>query len=310
MSWGHNGRKRGVVEEPHGNGLRAGCPDANDLAAYLDGHADAPGRTRLEAHLADCDDCREVFAECLRTSAAIAEATDTPAPRGRRLTRRIGIGSALAAAAALVVIVQVARTGRLRSWRETTSNPPELGELVAAAANLPARSTEARLTGGFRYAPPPSPVRGSTDRALPPGLRLAAARLEKLAMESDTPERWAGAGAAYLVLSDAENAITALERAATQRRDPRFDSDLAAAYLTRARRTDRGDDWERGRVVASRALSADPNLREAQFNLSLAFEGLRQMDDAQAAWSRYLEMDPDSPWAAEARQHLERMRRP
>jgi hypothetical protein len=71
----------------------------------------------------------------------------------------------------------------------------------------------------------------------------------------------------------------------------------------------RGVRVERARLAASRALGADPNLREAQFNLSLAFEGLRRTDDARAAWTRYLEMDPNSSWATEARQHLEAVSR-
>src|SRR5919106_6960291 len=74
----HGGRKRGDVEELHESVLGAGCPDPNDMAAYIDGRADASGRTRLEAHLADCDACREVFAECVRTPPAGADAAATP----------------------------------------------------------------------------------------------------------------------------------------------------------------------------------------------------------------------------------------
>jgi tetratricopeptide (TPR) repeat protein len=277
------------------------------MAAYIDGRVDAAERARLEAHLADCDDCREVFAECVRTLAAVVEPAARPASRGRQLILIVG---ALGAAAALVIVVQLARTGQRQSDLETTSSRRELGDLIAATANLPARPTEARLTGGFPYAPPPSPLRGTDDRALPPDLRLAAAKLEQAAREHDTPERWAAAGTAYLTLKDADGAITALERAASRSRDARLDSDLAAAYLTRAQRTDRADDWERARAAASRALGTDPNLREAQFNLSLAFEGLHRLDDAKAGWARYLEMDQDSPWATEARQHLEVVSRP
>jgi tetratricopeptide (TPR) repeat protein len=306
----HGGRKRGDVEELHESVFRAGCLDPNDMAAYIDGRADASGRTRLEAHLADCDACREVFAECVRTPPAGADAAATPVPGRRRLVRGLWAGGFLAAAAAVVVFVQLARTGRLSPGAEEAANRPVLDELIAAAAKLPARPTEARLTGGFPYAPPPSALRGTDAPAVPPDVRLAAAKLEKLATEHDTPETWAAAGVAYLTLKDADSAITALERAASRRRDSRLDSDLAAAYLTRAWRTDRTDDWERARAAASRALETDPNLREAQFNLSLAFEGLHRTDDARAAWARYLEIEPDSAWATEARQRLEVVSRP
>src|SRR5687767_2308900 len=38
------------------------CPDAEDLAALADGRLQSAERARLEAHLADCDRCRPVFA--------------------------------------------------------------------------------------------------------------------------------------------------------------------------------------------------------------------------------------------------------
>jgi hypothetical protein len=39
-----------------------GCPDLEDLAAFLDGTLPAPQRDAIVAHLATCDDCLELFA--------------------------------------------------------------------------------------------------------------------------------------------------------------------------------------------------------------------------------------------------------
>jgi tetratricopeptide (TPR) repeat protein len=274
------------------------------MAAYIDGRVTASERARLESHLADCADCRDVFAECIRMPAA---GTPTRAP-GRLLKRGLWIGGLLAAAAALVIFVQLERTGRAPGAADEATLAG-LNELIVAAAKMPDRPTEARLSGGFPYAPPPSALRGADDRALAPDVRLAAAKLEKLARDHDTPESWAAAGTAFLTLKDPDSAVTALELAASRRRNPRLDSDLAAAYLTRARRTARAEDWERAKVAASRALEADPRLREAQFNLALACEGLHRTEDARAAWTRYLELDRDSPWATEAQQHLQAVSR-
>ncbi|MEW6356152.1 MAG: zf-HC2 domain-containing protein [Planctomycetota bacterium] len=40
-----------------------GCPTLTDLAAYMDGHTDEAETERIEAHLADCPECRKVVIE-------------------------------------------------------------------------------------------------------------------------------------------------------------------------------------------------------------------------------------------------------
>jgi anti-sigma factor RsiW len=42
------------------------CPDANVLAAYIDGRLAPTARQEVDAHLADCDDCYEVSVETVR----------------------------------------------------------------------------------------------------------------------------------------------------------------------------------------------------------------------------------------------------
>jgi Flp pilus assembly protein TadD len=41
------------------------------------------------------------------------------------------------------------------------------------------------------------------------------------------------------------------------------------------------------------------------FNLAVSLEQLARRTDAERAWRQYLDLDPDSDWAREARQHLE-----
>lgn len=41
--------------------------DAEDLAAFVDGHVSAEGAARIEAHLTRCEACRWVAAESVRS---------------------------------------------------------------------------------------------------------------------------------------------------------------------------------------------------------------------------------------------------
>ncbi|HEX5720084.1 MAG TPA: CHAT domain-containing protein, partial [Thermoanaerobaculia bacterium] len=77
-------------------------------------------------------------------------------------------------------------------------------------------------------------------------------------------------------------------------------SQLAAAYVVRAQRQDEPYDLVLALGAADRAVAADPALHEARFNRALTLELLFLHQEAQAAWSEYLVLDPSSPWAAEA----------
>lgn len=92
-------------------------PEAEEIAAYLDGGLDPGARTALEGHLADCADCRELLAETAHVLAATGERA-APAPptptqpppiggarsrRGRRPARPLLVRLALPLAALLLL---------------------------------------------------------------------------------------------------------------------------------------------------------------------------------------------------------------
>ena len=74
----------------------------------------------------------------------------------------------------------------------------------------------------------------------------------------------------------------------------------------RARATGDPKDLQSAISNADRALGTDANLEEAHFNRALALEASGDRAAAAAAWRAYLERDSSSPWALEARNHLER----
>jgi tetratricopeptide (TPR) repeat protein len=287
-------------------------PDAERLAEYADGVLEAEARAPLEQHLADCADCRAVVMETmafLESNLALTAgrpSTKVSPFRSRRWV--IGAAAALAAAAALVLAIRLARP----EWAGPLFGPrgdgPELQELIAAVANEPTRPVEGRLTGGFKYGPPPSPTRGPGDREVSPDVRIAAAKIEKLAGRRNGTVR-AELGWAFLALGRLDDAIAQFERLAIEHPgDGAVQSDLSAAYLARAAMSVRPDDAPRALAAAEGALRASPALQEALFNKALALEALGRRDEARAAWSSFLDHDSAGPWAEEAKRRLQSSR--
>jgi CHAT domain-containing protein len=286
-------------------------PDDERLAEYAENTLEIPARAEIERHLADCADCRAVVTETLAfLDHSLAQSGNAAPPRViefRSRKRLVGVAVGAAVAAALVLAMRVMRPdGPFGPRRDR----PELHELIAAVADEPTRPVEGRLSGGFTYAPPPSPTRGRGDREASPDVRIAAANLEKAAKLNDSPGNRAALGVAYLALGNLDAAIDAIEDA-TQRdpENPRVLSDLAAAYLARAKWWARPEDWVRALEAAERAVRRDPRSAEAYFNRALALEGLHLVDQAVAAWTDYVRIDPAGSWFEEASRHLSAERR-
>jgi tetratricopeptide (TPR) repeat protein len=111
-----------------------------------------------------------------------------------------------------------------------------------------------------------------------------------------------------MALGDVDGAVTVLEEAADRPTpDPRTLSDLAAAYIIRATRTNQLQDFAKALAAADRAVKADPKLAEAWFNRADALERLSPVE-ARDAWADYLKVDDHSGWADEARSHLRNIR--
>ena len=58
-------------------------------------------------------------------------------------------------------------------------------------------------------------------------------------------------------------------------------------------------------AVADRAVRANPALPEALFNRALSLESLTLTKEAFRAWQDVVALDSGSPWAAEARVHVD-----
>ncbi|HEX5757833.1 MAG TPA: CHAT domain-containing protein [Thermoanaerobaculia bacterium] len=110
--------------------------------------------------------------------------------------------------------------------------------------------------------------------------------------------------------SNLDGAITTLTALAHQPApDPRVWSDLAAAFMVRARRQDRPSDLLRALSVARTAVAAPDPPPEALFNLALAEELLQLPWQAARTWAIYLGRPDDPRWAAAGRSRRDRLER-
>jgi tetratricopeptide (TPR) repeat protein len=267
------------------------CPSLETIGAFVDGRFKDREREVIAEHLASCEACYFVFSESARLRAAAQPAivrTFTP----RRMV--VAAASGLAAAASIVLAVNLYFSG-------SRAENAALEELVAAVGT--ARTFDARLTGGFAYAPVRLVRSGGGDSpALSPDARIVVARIEK-DFAADPGSRIHGVAA--LVGGDADRAVQTLEQGTRERTtDARLLNDLAAAYLVRAERTFNREDNSRALAAANRALEIERLLPEALFNRALALERLRMNADARKAWEAFLTIDDRSGWADEARARL------
>ncbi len=196
------------------------------------------------------------------------------------------------------------------SPERTGIHRPELRDLATAVGGR--RPFEPRLTGNFAHAdysaetPTRSAAPAATDAPL--DLRVAAIALEKRAQESTDAFSVNAFGIAQLFTGRTAPGVSTLERAMRLApRDARLSSDLAAGYLVRARETNQIEDVARAVGHAKHAADLDPRLAEARFNLALSLEHLSLRHEAMRAWQAYLDLDPQSAWAREARARIERL---
>jgi tetratricopeptide (TPR) repeat protein len=92
--------------------------------------------------------------------------------------------------------------------------------------------------------------------------------------------------------------------------DARIHNDLGSAYFEAAKSSPqekRLEDLGRALEEFTKAAELDAGLLEALFNRSLALQELGLQRQAKESWTLYLQKDPSSQWAEEARRNLARL---
>jgi CHAT domain-containing protein len=214
--------------------------------------------------------------------------------------------AALLAAVAITIPVLRWNATRTSSDQSGTRDASLIANLIAVAPHEH-RVVAARLSG-FPWARLQAPSRGDA-KPDPADLKVAGAAgdvLEKTA-DQHQPEARHATGVAYLLIGQRNDSVAALEQAARNSSDAHAWNDLAAARYAVAVEDERPSQLPEALADADHALRLDPKLPEALFNRALIIERLGITEQARKAWHRYLEIDPGSAWAVEARAHLHAM---
>lgn len=276
------------------------CPSPERLAAFADGRLRGAEADAVVAHLATCDDC-------VRDAALAMQALDEDERADEekqtgdedRVVRPRRWMPWLAAAAAAILIVLLVPA--IRSMRQGSG----VDRLVALAPRS-ARIVEPRLTGGFPWSPYRGTERtsGTTADAAQMKLTGAAGELIERAQQDASAQAQHDAGVAMVLTQNAAEAMTRLDRATAAGPSAKTWSDLAAARYVAASDLGRAALYPQALAAADAALRLEADLPEALFNRALILERMGLLDDARAAWTRYLAVDPSSKWAEEARNRL------
>jgi CHAT domain-containing protein len=267
----------------------APCPDPDTLAAFAEGNLKRHELPPILAHLTGCVRCTE----------AVEAVNEDVVAENQKPSTTIGRSWWLMAAAIVIVILAVPAVRQLLARRSPMAT-------LVALAPASARVVEPRLSGGFAWAAYAGTNRavGKTADTAQMKLGGAAGELVERAEHDPGADAQQVAGVAMVLIEKPEDAIPRLEAAAARSGDARVWSDLSAARYAAASQLGRASLYPMALAAADTALRADPKFPEALFNRALILERLGLMEEARQAWQRYLEVDPSSQWATEARARL------
>jgi CHAT domain-containing protein/Tfp pilus assembly protein PilF len=171
------------------------------------------------------------------------------------------------------------------------------------------RPLESWITS-LKYAPFTT-TRGEDKEVRSDALRQTELNLLNAVVNDKSARNRHALGRFYLAKQEFENAVRQLEEAKKiAPSDARILTDLGTAYLEKSRTIpdDQGGQQLKMRAMAleefEKAVEADPKMPEAVFNRSICRQLLALPIQTRQSWQGYLDLDPNSKWAEEARRRL------
>ncbi|HEX9984245.1 MAG TPA: CHAT domain-containing protein [Thermoanaerobaculia bacterium] len=296
-------------------------PSDETLAAFIDGRLDPETRRQVIEHMASCDECYAVFQSASEFHASEMPAAGPPAidPRfgWRPSARLVALASSFAAAAVLVILFWQPLRNRFGG------GDAGMDRLITASGPLQFRSVEPRLSADLPYKRLRRVTRGPAatgshvnEPAYWP-LFAYAAELGERTKKKPTVEGLHALGLSHLLVDSHDQAVQTLEaairletgieetpRAIAASDDADLLVDLSAAYYSRQQ----PESIAAAAETSLRAVKIAPDNAAAWYAHALNLQALHLREDAIEAWQRYLQLDPSSAWATEARLHLNRLR--
>ena len=326
--------------------LNPECPGDSEIQEVAAGVASPDSTAQILQHAAQCDHCGpllnqylEIFSE--KSSPELDALIDhlpsskkgwekakareivrqipnrNPAPPRWWPVLRPRILAGAASLAALVIAMPIFGPDMLEAWQIKTT------KTQVAAAYAENRVIPMRFIGA-PYAPlqqggKMGPADGSDELKRPELLRAEGKLADKEAA-GKLSSKWLQLRGEILILknpANVGNAEEALNEAkAKGLNDISLEIDLAISYFEADVRADskhKIPDVSRSINLLTQVL-ANPKLTQEQksvawFNLAIAYKTSNMLDRAERAWKQYLEIDPNGPWAYEARANLKEVQK-
>lgn len=190
-------------------------------------------------------------------------------------------------------------------------NRPRNGDELAELRSIyrQARPTQTRLSE-FGYAPL-SQLRGAPEPEERNRLRRIENNLIEATEKNPNADTHHALGVFHLTQQKYGDAIKELETAAKLANpNAKFHNDLGAAHFELAKTEPEEKklaDLAQSLEEFTKAIELDGSFLEALFNKSLAQQELAMSREAKESWNLYLQKDPSSQWADEARKNLARL---
>ena len=179
---------------------------------------------------------------------------------------------------------------------------------LAELRSIYPRPTESRISE-FGYAPV-TQLRGAPDSGEANRLRRIENSLIEATEKTPNAQTHHALGIFDLTQRKYPEAIIEFQAALkSDDRNARIHNDLGAVYLERSKTQpkEKLQDLAQALEEFTKAIQLDSNLLEALFNKSLALQEWPLPREAKASWELYLQKDPASSWADEARRNLQRI---
>jgi tetratricopeptide (TPR) repeat protein len=274
------------------------CVDLEDLSAFIDGTLEGKELDDVVSHLSRCAKCRLIVERVIELDEEPDEVRVEPL-----VPHRIEPWKWIAAAA--VVLAALFTVQQFRTQVPEARADPIEQMTTKAASN--ARTVEARMSGGFRWAPFRMLRNADPVQTAPEILeaRGAAGDVLRQLKNDDSPQALHAKGVAFLIADRPAEAVRVLKKSAELAPgNARVWSDLAVALYTNAP----SDDTAASRAAfdaTEQAIRLNPRLTEAYFNRALILERIPgSKEQIRSAWTDYLRHDPSGGWADEARDRL------
>jgi tetratricopeptide (TPR) repeat protein len=281
------------------------CLTDETLTDYLGLALDPAMKAASEVHLIACDKCRVRLAFFMRVLRdgftpdekqaidAVAEAWNRRKGGGAPMRRSSVYRRALLWLMAGVLGVAVVWVSmRVVDARRMAARSAEQVVLVLLAQNRPFESQLARQP--YRSF---AQTRSGNDA----GIEYDALASTIVRKSGDSYEM----GRFYLLQQQFDTAKPFLESAAHDSKSPEVFNDLGIAYMEMGGE----QNLQKAMEAFRRALELDRDFIPAIFNLSIAYERIGALPDAERQWRRYLQLDGTSGWALEVRSKLQSMSR-